>query len=933
MSEEKVTAEVAGLQISNNTFTASPPGSLSDATNAVMPQKGVIEPVRGQERYGVGPSATDIPWQLVEFQGHILMSYAASKTSTSYGLGVVANPTTGFSGGPYNPVDDDGASTSYGRMRFGFGGSYVYFCTTTGPKALEAYNGTPRDAGLIRMSDAGVSLLSPSSATGWLPYGSSVAYRTLHRKPTTDGTSVLSPPSGRVTVTNRILVPVGGLVRTGGATVTATVPITWPTTGNIGLAIGDAFTLDPGEANFAAGSYTVASVSGNTFTFASAGANVSSTAAQDCNCGARAVAIRGYLPPDAASGDFERYYRSVSTTSTTVPPSDEMFEVYEAQITNTNVSNGYVDLTDTAPESTLSNPLYTNPQTGEGIDQADYPPPLYRDCAYWDGRMWYTNTTARQQFDLQMLGVGSPAGVQNNDTIVIGYNATDYTVTFKTTLVGPGPECQIVSSNLPSSNIQLTTQNLIIVYNNLFKTFSVPIRLYYNSSSDEAQGKILIQQTQQGLSAFTVKVSRAGSWSPGFISNTAVSSTAERLYNGLYYSKLGESEAVPLVNYLGAGSKNYPIGRIVGLQNALLVFKEGDGIYAVSGPFPYVVRQVSTANIVAPDACAVFADAAWVYTDQGILRVSDSGGATVVSRQIETELNRLRALLPDETFGYSIAVPYETERRIMFFVPVDTDTDTGLPVLEAYCYNNATQAWTGPLYSEIYSGVVGLSSNKLYLGEWDSTFSTGRVTEERKTQTVLDYAGQSFSNTISAVDVGGDEFVITLASTTGVAVGDGISQGNWRTRIAAIDGSDVTLYESVPFTTASCTIYRAYPVSIQFQPAGSPSSRKTLSRLSLLFKPEWFENVAGLTTVLTDQIQAVDEIETTFPGFGSTSFGVGPFGNPTPLSVDVNPIDPLWTNAAQFFVGFELNEAWPKLRLQGYVATLETAAAPAGRGK
>ncbi len=114
---------------------------------------------------------------------------------------------------------------------------------------------------------------------------------------------------------------------------------------------------------------------------------------------------------------------------------------------------------------------------------------------------------------------------------------------------------------------------------------------------------------------------------------------------------------------------------------------------------------------------------------------------------------------------------------------------------------------------------------------------------------------------------------------------------------------------------------------------GSPSSRKTLTRLAWVFKPEWFETYTGLSTVQTDQIQAELEIETPFVGFGLSSFGTAPFGDPTPLVVDVNPIDAKWTNAAEFFPGFKFHEVWPKFKLQGFVPLLETQGAPAGRGK
>jgi hypothetical protein len=934
---DQVVAEVAGLQISNNTFTSSPPGSLAVADNCVIPQKSVIEPVHGQARAYTMPTASQIAFALTEFQGVLIANFATGKTDTSYGLGPRGAPISAYSGGPYNPVDDDGSSTTYGRMKFGFGGSYLYFCTTSGPKALETSAGPPRTAGLLRPGDITSFVVSNSLSTAagrWLPYGSAAAYRSVIRRATSDGVSLLSPPSGRSVVANSIVIAPGEMVRSGGALVT----VTSESIRDSHLAATDTFTITPGEADFPAGSYTVASKSANVMTFNSAGANNANVSTENLDTGARETEVFLSLSPDAVAGDFIRVYRSLYTSSATVQPPDEMFLVSETVLTAGHIAAGLVAYIDVTPQSVIRDPLYTNPQTGEGSTQANFQPPLYRDIAFWGGRMWFANTTALQTLNIQMLGVGAPDGVQNNDTITFaipGASGTPYAFTFKTS-AGASPDVQIWSASTPSVNILKTAAQLIAVVNAKMVADGVPFRLYYNSAQNDAPGRILAQATSYAQTAFGVKVSRATTWTPAMNNTTSTSSDNGRVPNGLAYSKLSQSEAVPSVNFTTVGSKNYPIGRILPLQQSLLIFKEGDGIYALTGQQgQFQVLQISTANIIAPDCAAVFADSAWVYTDQGILRISDSGGATVVSRQIETELNRLRALYPTQTFDYSFAVPYEVERRIMFFVPFGTESTSGRPVLKAWCYNNATQAWSGPLYTNAFSGYVEPSDTKLALGTYDYAWATSRITLERKGQTpeYFNYANASFSNSITA----SDELLVTLSSLTDVEVGDGLLQGNYHTKISAlrpdVGTTVVEVYENIPWANTTCTVFKRIEAEVRFQPAGAPSSRKTLTRMAWLFKPEWFEVFGGLTTMFTDQIQAELEIDTPSLGFGLNGFGQGPFGNPTPLVVDVNPIDPKWTNAAEFFPGFKLSEVWPKLRLQGYVALIEGQGAPAGRGK
>ena len=924
--------DVSGLQVANNTFTASPPGSLIRADNAVMPQKGVIEMRRGFSNSGTMPTAAELPFAVTEFLGSIIDNYSATKNGSSYGLGVNANPVTGYSGGPYNPVDAPG-SLSAARMKFAQAAGYLYFCTTTGPKCLEAAVGPPRAAGLLRMPDITATLSSDSvyPANNWLPDGLSVAYRSVLRKPTSSGVSLLSPPSGRTVVGNAIVAPVGSMVRAG-----AVVTVTFPGSASP-LLTGDTLTLSPGEANFPAGAYTVASDAANVITYASAGAAVANTIAQTFLGGPTTTTMFIYLSEDATTETPVRLYRSLAA----VAPSDELFLVDEMFPTAMQITQGYITYDDTTPDSVLStNPLYTNPQTGEGAAQANNQPPVYRDTTSWGERLWYANTTSQQAFRLEMLGVGSPEGVQNNDTITIDDGSGfPVTFTFKNT-VAAATDVQIVSNGLPSFNIQQTTQNIVRAITSVMDFNGVPIRAYGMSEQDGSQGKVLLETIDYSAGAFSLLASRPGSWVPALDPALPVSSSNERVPHGLSYSKLAQPEAVAPVNFTTVGSRNYPIRRILGLQNALLIFKEGDGIYSMTGSFPFQLQQISVANIIAPDAACVLADAAWVYTDQGILRVSQAGGSTVVSRPIETLLNELQALSTTRLHDYAFAVPYETERRVYFYVPNGEQTlGNGLPEMIAFAYNNATQAWTGPLTPNAFSGVVNTSTNKLVLGVYDDVRATGRTFLERKTGTHYDYAGPAFTAQLTEINVGGNPRVVRFADDTDIEVGDGFIKLAFRSRIIAertdLGARYFELGETgtLSLTPSSCVIDKAIPFAVQFQPIGNPSVRKTVSRLAYLFKPGEFASVLGNAIIATDQIQADLSVRTVYKGFGSTPFGTGPFGNPTPLVVDLNTNDAKWTNAAQYFPGFVLQEAWPKFKLQGVVLNTVTNESTVARGK
>src|SRR6185295_19856893 len=99
---DPVITEVAGLQLSNNTFSASPPGSLSVADNCVISQKGVVQPRNGQERASTLSIANGLPLALTEFQQKMICNCAASKVG-GYDLGYVnAGAMTPYAG-TYNP--------------------------------------------------------------------------------------------------------------------------------------------------------------------------------------------------------------------------------------------------------------------------------------------------------------------------------------------------------------------------------------------------------------------------------------------------------------------------------------------------------------------------------------------------------------------------------------------------------------------------------------------------------------------------------------------------------------------------------------------------------------------------------------------------------------------------------------------------------------
>jgi len=110
------------------------------------------------------------------------------------------------------------------------------------------------------------------------------------------------------------------------------------------------------------------------------------------------VGLRITLPKDIyqSQGNYKiRVYRSEQLLSSTADPSDELFQVYEAQLSTALPS---IEIVDSASDILRSSgvPLYTNATSGEGILKANDVPPSAADISLFKGHMFYANTKTKE---------------------------------------------------------------------------------------------------------------------------------------------------------------------------------------------------------------------------------------------------------------------------------------------------------------------------------------------------------------------------------------------------------------------------------------------------------------------------------------------------------------------------------------------------------
>jgi len=146
------------------------------------------------------------------------------------------------------------------------------------------------------------------------------------------------------------------------------------------------------------------------------------------------------IPQGITTAHFYQVYRTLLTkpanntslsndgSGNPYDPGDECLLAYEANPTNSDLNNGYISILDITPDSFLGANLYTNPNSGEGILQSNYPPPLAQDITSYKGYTFFGNTSTVQRLNLSMLSVSDL--VSNTSTLTIQNGSSINTYTF-----------------------------------------------------------------------------------------------------------------------------------------------------------------------------------------------------------------------------------------------------------------------------------------------------------------------------------------------------------------------------------------------------------------------------------------------------------------------------------------------------------------------
>ena len=437
---------------------------------------------------------------------------------------------------------------------------------------------------------------------------------------------------------------------------------------------------------------------------------------------------------------------------------------------------------------------------------------------------------------------GAPNIVTNIYTIQSVPNANDFTV--NESAADSNGTCSYneldyvfydnnIATATPSEQIRDSSVTLVKAINR--DAYSL-VYAQYTSAPNDTSGNIRLQAKNFGDPIY-LRVSDLNT-QKGFFPQIPIVYTGpdqvfsedEILLNTVFFSKLQEPEAVPLVNFIKVGSEKAQILNIHSLTNSLIILKE-DGVFRLTGDNPsnFVVSVLdNTVNIVARRSSTTFANQVAALTNQGVVLVSETS-VQIISRIIE---NVIQTIVNNGAIDFeTIGVSYEIDRQYL----ITTLAPDGQTKVN-YCYNVMTDAWTTWTWT-FRSASIG-PDNIMYMVESNQ----GKILRERKNNNKIDYCGQYHDVTV--LDASDTSLVLISSLSYTPQYGDIIVKNSIINIIVGVTNQNPGeyyvdfLYPSNLLTLDFATLYEKYVSTIRLTPytGGQVGIGKQFSQMQLHFR-------------------------------------------------------------------------------------------------
>lgn len=636
------------------------------------------------------------------------------------------------------------------------------------------------------------------------------------------------------------------------------------------------------------------------------------------------VTVQTSIPSGVTTSYFLQVYRTAGTTSSSIVPGNTFQLSTQYTPNNTDISNGYVSITDTTPDSLLGAYLYT--ADGQPANLPNTPPPLALDICTFNAMTFYINFSTLQEATFTLAGTGATLGLQVDDTFTITDNdgALTRTYTAKGTANFASQQFKVFTGGTPATDIDSTARSLVSCINQ--DTGNTLWYAYYQTGTNVLPGGVILQARNLQTGAFHLTSSRATCWTPNLPTSGSTYASSNTSSPGSFMvSKPSQPEAVPVAytTPVQSGNVNVILYRGLALQDALYLFSSA-GVFRVTGTDPTALQVIlfdSSADLVGLQTPEILNNSIYYYSTQGICSVS-SGGNQIVSRNVERDVLTLSTYSNFTSLAYGC--PYESDRKYFLFSP-SNPSDT--VATQQYVYNWITQAFT--LWTLTASAaIVNPSTQKLYIAD-----GSGNVFQERKSLTNLDYSDQGYSITISSINTTTDTMI--LVDSSSVEIGDVIQQTvadvQYSTQVTGnnIAANTITVSDATGFTTAAADGYRSISTMIEYAPltCGFPLHLKRVSNWKFAFSNA---NFAEIDATFTSDIYTVEETATLAPVI-SAGWGTEPGGwGSVPWGVAESPEQFIPCNPSQntayahwWIISLALTQAFTSLSLDGIVCTFD----------
>lgn len=547
---------------------------------------------------------------------------------------------------------------------------------------------------------------------------------------------------------------------------------------------------------------------------------------------AKTVKLTFTVPDQITPNYFYQVYRTAPSTGSDVDPGDDMGLVYEANPTDTEIQQGYIEVTDDTPDDFRGAALYTNPRQ-EGILQSNEPPPFAKDITIFQNCVFLANTKTRHRLTLNMLGTNNLSGTS--------INIADVTYTFAATEDATIGQIKVYTDGTPSQNLDNTARSLIRVINRY--SANTAVYAYYLSEVDQIPGQMLIEARDLDTPKFYALSSSPTVGSVNFSPNiapdsptiTAITAGPNPVITTSAAHNIKAGEIVVLVGTDNSIDGSYTVESVT--STTFTIERLGITGTGTTGRFKRVTSVfggVSDNEIIKnrlyyskqqqfeavpllnyfdvgsgdKEILRILAlrDSLFVLKEDGVYRVTGDGPRTfalslfdntafivgadtavVGNNQIYCFSNQ-GVITVSDTGVQIISRPIENRllplisnqniKQYAFSIFYQTDRKYIMWLPEelsdtintiAYVYNNVTNAWTTWDLSKT-CGVVNSRDDRLYTGASDTNY----IEQERKDFARSDFADREYTLSITEYDP--VTLTLKLSTVDDLAVGDVITQ-------------------------------------------------------------------------------------------------------------------------------------------------------------